>query len=249
MQMRPPPVSLGLNGVTRGLALLFERAFSRQGSQPKWPTAPERMGGGTPRPRTTPEEMRGEPRASVRRHAEQMPVVRNRGGYRRPAIPGCGGRLGPDWFHHCRILGKGKFGAEPWPTPYAPRCYWWERHVVLGGSRTSTGHFRCETRSRISCAGSAPSRIQSLKKEIATKAADARSRWQNLQTNWARHTSSEEFQVILADLQNLKSRYEALPQKRLQELQRLEKNRYQLQLHAHLDRCRISRAHQGCWGR
>jgi DNA-binding helix-hairpin-helix protein with protein kinase domain len=34
LQMRPPPASLGLNGVTRDVALLFERAFSRQGSQP-----------------------------------------------------------------------------------------------------------------------------------------------------------------------------------------------------------------------
>src|SRR6516164_6695190 len=46
MQMEPPPVSLGLNGVTPDLALLFERAFSRQGSQPngrpnarEWETA------------------------------------------------------------------------------------------------------------------------------------------------------------------------------------------------------------------
>ncbi|HEX7968682.1 MAG TPA: hypothetical protein VF502_10710 [Stellaceae bacterium] len=39
LQMKPPPGSLGLNGVTRNLALLFERAFSpegsREGSRPK----------------------------------------------------------------------------------------------------------------------------------------------------------------------------------------------------------------------
>src|SRR5207248_5690284 len=34
MQMQPPPVSVGLSGVTPDVALLFERAFSRQGSQP-----------------------------------------------------------------------------------------------------------------------------------------------------------------------------------------------------------------------
>lgn len=33
MQMRPPPGSLSLNGVTKNLALLFERAFSREGSR------------------------------------------------------------------------------------------------------------------------------------------------------------------------------------------------------------------------
>jgi DNA-binding helix-hairpin-helix protein with protein kinase domain len=40
----------------------------------------------------------------------------------------------------------------------------------------------------------------------------------------------------------LRSQYDSLPQKRLQELQKLEANRYRLQLHAHLDRCRISHA-------
>jgi len=34
VQMQPPPASLGLNGVTRDVALLFDRAFSKQGSQP-----------------------------------------------------------------------------------------------------------------------------------------------------------------------------------------------------------------------
>jgi DNA-binding helix-hairpin-helix protein with protein kinase domain len=33
MQMKPPPGSLGLSGVTRNLATLFERAFSREGSR------------------------------------------------------------------------------------------------------------------------------------------------------------------------------------------------------------------------
>ncbi len=34
LQMQPPPASLGLKGVTRDVALLFERAFSKQGSEP-----------------------------------------------------------------------------------------------------------------------------------------------------------------------------------------------------------------------
>src|SRR5205085_10018139 len=83
---------------------------------------------------------------------------------------------------------------------------------------------------------------QSLKKEIETKAADARRRWQNLQNNWSRYTSSKDFQDLLPSLQSLRSQYDALPQKRLQELQKLESNRYRLQLNAHMDRCRISHA-------
>jgi hypothetical protein len=88
----------------------------------------------------------------------------------------------------------------------------------------------------------ATSRTQSLKKEFETKAADASSRWQNLQNNWGNYTVSKDFQDLLSNLQYLRSQYDSLPQKRLQELQKLEANRYRLQLHAHLDRCRISHA-------
>ena len=41
MQMLPPPASLGWNGITRDAALLFERAFSRQGSQPNGRPRPD----------------------------------------------------------------------------------------------------------------------------------------------------------------------------------------------------------------
>jgi hypothetical protein len=40
----------------------------------------------------------------------------------------------------------------------------------------------------------------------------------------------------------LRAQYDGLPQKQLQELQKLGANRYRLQLHAHLDRCRIAHA-------
>jgi DNA-binding helix-hairpin-helix protein with protein kinase domain len=40
VHMQPPPASLGLDGLTRDVALLFERAFSKQGSLPNGrPTA------------------------------------------------------------------------------------------------------------------------------------------------------------------------------------------------------------------
>ena len=81
-----------------------------------------------------------------------------------------------------------------------------------------------------------------MKKEIEKKAADARSRWQNLQNNWNSYTSGKDFQDLLSTLQNLRDAIRELPQKRLQALQKLEANRYRLQLRAHLDRCRISHA-------
>ena len=39
VQMQPPPASLELNGVTPQVAQLFERAFSREGTQQGRPTA------------------------------------------------------------------------------------------------------------------------------------------------------------------------------------------------------------------
>jgi DNA-binding helix-hairpin-helix protein with protein kinase domain len=75
MQMQPPPASLDLNGVTRDVALLFERAFSRQGSQAsgrphagEWVAALQDL-------EEHLQKMRGEPSAPVRQHVEQMPLV------------------------------------------------------------------------------------------------------------------------------------------------------------------------------
>ena len=86
------------------------------------------------------------------------------------------------------------------------------------------------------------SRIHVLKKDIDKKAADARSRWQDIQNNWTTYTNSKDFSEQLEQLQNLRTQYDALPQKRLQALQQLEANKYRLQLHTYLDACRISRA-------
>jgi hypothetical protein len=86
------------------------------------------------------------------------------------------------------------------------------------------------------------SRIRSLKEDLAQKGAVARARWQNIQSNWNTQTRSKDFQDIFSALQNLREQYDRLPQKRLQALQKLESDRYRLQLKAYLDRCRISHA-------
>jgi hypothetical protein len=78
-------------------------------------------------------------------------VVRNRGSYWRSAIPGSGGWLDSDRFHYRRIVGEGKFGAEPWLTPCAPPCRWPGGYVVSCGGGTPTSHLRCETLSKFSC--------------------------------------------------------------------------------------------------
>jgi hypothetical protein len=85
-------------------------------------------------------------------------------------------------------------------------------------------------------------RIITLKKGIEKKAVEARSRWQNLQNNWTSYTSAKDFDEQYVQLQNLRGQHDALPQKRLQALHHLEINRHRLQLHTHLDSCRILHA-------
>jgi hypothetical protein len=224
------------------MALLFERAFSRQGSQPN----------GRPRPNEWVRALQ-----DLEQHLKKCTV--------NPAhqfvdtlskCPWCeieavtGVPLFPvvvvgsaqTGFTIAEFWAKVNSVPNPGPPPALPGVT--GRSVTLSSAalELQQATFGARFAAGFLALIGAPSRIQSLKKEIATKAADARSRWQNLQTNWDRHTSSEEFQIILANLQNLKSRYEALPQKRLQALRRLEASRDRLQLHAHLDRCRISRA-------
>jgi hypothetical protein len=86
------------------------------------------------------------------------------------------------------------------------------------------------------------SRTHTLKKDIEKKAADARIRWQNLQSNWTTYTSAKDFDELFVHLQNLRSQHDGIPQKRLQALHHLEANRYKLQLDAYLDSRRISHA-------
>ena len=242
MQMEPPPASLGLNGVTRDVALLFERACSRQGSQPN----------GRPRPdewESALEDLEQHLKKCLVSPAHQFVDTLSN-------CPWCEieAATGVPLFQ-VAVVGSPQIGftiAALWakvnsvPNPGSPPALprvdgltvtlspaALELQQATYGAKLAAGFLALIGRT---------SRIHSLKKEVDTKAADARTRWQNLQNNWDRYNTGKDFQDILLYLQNLRGQYDALPQKRLQELQKLEANRYRLQLHAHLDRCRISHA-------
>jgi hypothetical protein len=242
MQMERPPASLGLNGVTQDLALLFERAFSRQGSQPN----------GRPRPDEwviAPQDLEKHLRTCGVNSAHQFTDTLG-------SCPWCEieAITGAPLFQ-VLVMGSAQAGftiaalwakmnsvPDPGPSPPLPG---------LSGLTTTlspaalelqgVGFGRKLTAGLLSLVG-IPSRIHSLKTEIDRKAGDARDRWQKLQNNWENYTNSKEFQDRLVDLRNLRSEYDALPQKRLQELNKLEANKYRLQLNAHLDGCRIAHA-------
>jgi hypothetical protein len=242
MQMQPPPASLGLNGVTRDVALLFERAFSRQGSQPN-----------------------GRPRADewvralqdLEQHLKKCSV--------NPA------HQFVDTLHKCPwceieattgvplfqvvMVGSAQTGftiavfwakvnSVPNPGPPAPLPRIEAQAVSL--SQAAVELQQATLRAKIASGFLAligrANRIAALRQEIKKKATDSVSRWQNIKNNWTSHTNSANFNDLLSDLQNLREQYDCLPQKRLQSLQTLEASRYQLQLRAHLDRCRISHA-------
>ncbi len=242
MQMRPPPASVGLNGVTRDVALLFERAFSRQGSERN----------GRPRPDEWVRALEG-----LEQHLKKCAV--------NPAhqfvdtlsnCPWCEieSATGVPLFQ-VSVVGSAQIGftiaalwakvisvPNPGSPPALPRVEGLtvtltpaavELQQTTYGAKLAAGFLALIGRT---------SRIHLLKKEVEAKAADARTRWQNLQNNWDTYNTSKSFQHILLNLQNLRTQYDALPQKRLQELQKLDANRHRLQLHAHLDRCRISHA-------
>jgi DNA-binding helix-hairpin-helix protein with protein kinase domain len=242
IQMEHPPASLGLDGVTRDLALLFERAFSRQGSQPN----------GRPRPDewvTALQDLEKHLRTCGVNSAHQFTDILN-------SCPWCEieAVTGAPLFQ-VPVMGSAQVGLtiaalwakvnsvpNPGPSPPLPSVGGLTITLSPAALELQRVGFGGKLASGLLSLIGAPSRIHSWEKEIGRKAVDARNRWQNLQNNWENYTSSKEFQDRLADLQDLRSQYDALPQKRLQELRKLDSNRYRLQLHTYLDGCRIAHA-------
>jgi DNA-binding helix-hairpin-helix protein with protein kinase domain len=242
MQMQPPPASLGLNGVTRDVALLFERAFSRQGSQPN----------GRPRPdewATALKDLEHHLKKCSVNPAHQFVDSLNK-------CPWCEieAATGVPLFH-VAIVGPTQSGftiaafwakvnavPNPGPSPSLPRLE--DQTVTLSPATLELVQATPAANIASGLLGltARASRTRSLKEDLAKKAAAARTRWQNIQSNWNVQTRSKDFQDIFASLQNLREQYDRLPQKRLQALQKLESDRYRLQLKAYLDRCRISHA-------
>jgi DNA-binding helix-hairpin-helix protein with protein kinase domain len=242
MQMRPPPASLGLNGVTRDTALLFERAFSKQGSEPN----------GRPRPDEWVRALQ-----DLEQHLKKCSVnpahqfvdtlskcpwceIESASGV--PLFPVAVVGSTVTGFTIAAFWARVNSVPNPGPPPPLPRVGGLAVTLSPDLVGLQKAAFDAKLAADLPAVIGAITRLQYLKNEIETREADARRRWQTLQSNWNRYTSSKEFQDLLSALQSLRSQYDALPQKRLQGLQNLESNRYRLQLNAHLDRCRISHA-------
>jgi DNA-binding helix-hairpin-helix protein with protein kinase domain len=197
MQMQPPPASLGLNGVTRDVALLFERAFSRQASQPNCrPQAREWV--------AALQELEGHLKKCPVNPAHQFVDTLNK-------CPWCEieAATGVPLFQ-VALVGSAQTGftiAALWgrvssvPNPGLPPAL-----PRVEGRTVSLSPEGLElqeaTWDGVRALIGFNSRIRTLKKNIEKKAADARTRWHNLQNNWDSHTSNKDFEDLLSSLQN-----------------------------------------------
>ena len=242
MQIQPPPASLGLNGVTRDMALLFERAFAHEGSQPNGrPTARE-WAAALQDLETHLKKCSINPAHQFVDSLSKCPWCDIEAASGVPLFTVALGGSAQSSFTIADFWRKVTSLPNPGPSPALPRVE--GRTVTLSpqaleiqqatwGARLASGLF--------ALIGGA-TRIVTLKKGIEKNAVEARSRWQNIQNNWTNYTSATDFDEQYIQLQNLRGEHDALPQKRLQAFHYLEMNRHQLQLHAHLDSCRILHA-------
>lgn len=242
VQMQPPPASLALTGVTRDVALLFERAFSRQGMQPngrpharEWATALQDLEGHLKKCSVNPahqfvDTLSKCPWCDIEAASGVMlfPVI--------VVGPGpTGFAIAVFWTKVLAVPNPGSPPAFPNSPPQSVplSSEGQELQQTTLGAKISSGI--------LSLIG-VNNHINSLKKEIIKKREDARNHSRDLRRDWDSYTNGKEFQDVLSNLQTLRGQYDQLPQKRIRALAELEANRRTLQFQAHLDRCRISHA-------
>jgi DNA-binding helix-hairpin-helix protein with protein kinase domain len=242
LQMQPPPASLALDGVTRDVAFLFERAFSRQGSQPNGrPTAREWA--------VALQDLESHLKKCSVNAAHQFVDILSK-------CPWCDIEAATgvplftvtlvgsahSGFTIADFWGKVTSVPNPGPPPALPGTE--SRKVSLSPEALEVQQASWSARfaAGLFALVGGTSRIHTLKKGIEKKATDARGLYRNIQDNWSSYTNSKDFEEILTHLCYLRNEYDTLPEKRRQRFETLEANRFQLQLQAHLDRCRISQA-------
>jgi DNA-binding helix-hairpin-helix protein with protein kinase domain len=242
MQMQPPPASVGLNGVTRDVALLFERAFSRQGSQPlgrpradEWVTALQDLEQHLKKCAVNPAHQFVDT-------LSKCPWCEIEAATGVPLFQVAIVRSAQTGFTIAAFWAKVISVPNPGPAPPLPSIGAQTVALSPAGVELQQATFGAKIASRFLGLIGRTSRIKALRQEIKKKAADSRSRYRNLQNNWNSYASTKDFEDLLPYLQNLRDQYDGLAQKRLEALHQLEANRYRLQLQAHLDRCRISHA-------
>jgi DNA-binding helix-hairpin-helix protein with protein kinase domain len=242
MHMEPPPATLRLNGVTRDMAVLFERAFSRQGSQPSGrPTAREWV--------TALQDLEAHlKKCSVNPAHQFVDTLTMCPWCDIEAVSGVPLFLvalvgsAQTGFTIAEFWGKVISVRNPGPSPVLPRVEGRTVSLSPAALELQQATWGMKTTSGLFALVGGTTRVQTLNKELEKNLTDARNRWQNLQINWNSYTSSKDFDDLHSVLRNLRTLYDGIPQKRVQALQQLEADRYRLQLHSHLDSCRISHA-------
>ena len=269
-QMMAPPGSLGLDGVPKGLALLFERAFSPAGSSTD----------GRPRPDDWIVGLKE--LASQLRKCSANPGHEYYGGL--AACPWCqievagGFALFPvvlapsgsaDAFNIAALWQRIQTVPDPGPAPEPPspkqqptsashyakrlgREVWFRRllAVLLGVGdvfilpRLDLGEVTVWAMLALGAlaVAIATAGIRERRERYKEAARTARQHWSALVEQWRREASNEPFVQQRASLERLKAEHDRLPHERLRRLNELEANRQASQLRSFLDRCRIDQA-------
>jgi DNA-binding helix-hairpin-helix protein with protein kinase domain len=243
MQMQPPPASPGLEILTRQTALLFERAFSPQGSQPDGRPRAREWDAGLEELEKHLQVCRANPTHHFAVSVTECPWCRWESVTGFPlfyvtqttALAAGGFDIGSFWTRVCAV-------PNPGPPPPLPRAE--DQRVSLSPAavelqQASTG---AKLASTLLLLVGRSGRVRTLRKEIEQKAAAARSRWMAIQESWSRITNAD-FNSLMGTIVGLKDQYDSLPQKRLNMLRDLEADRYRNQLRSYLGRCLLVRAH------
>jgi DNA-binding helix-hairpin-helix protein with protein kinase domain len=203
LQMRPPPFSLRLDGVTKQVGLLFERAFSKQGSQPD----------GRPRAREWADALQ-----DLEKHLKRCTAnpghqfldsltkcpwceVETIGGFTLFAVVLTGATN--TGFSVTALWQRIMSVPNPDPAPPLPRVE--DQRVSPSAKVTAV---RQTTWGKISAWFGIGS---SLKTELRKELTSAESRWKAIQDRWAAEARSSTYGEKRTALQTLRDLYDRLP--------------------------------------
>jgi DNA-binding helix-hairpin-helix protein with protein kinase domain len=184
MRMQPPLPSVGLNGVTREVALLFERAFSREGSRPhgrpradEWATALQDLEHHLKKCSLNPAHQFVDT-------LNKCPWCEIEAATGVPLFLGAVVGSTQTGFTIAAFWAKVNSVQNPGPPPALPRVEAQTVALSQAGVELQQATLGAKIASGFLALIGRTSRIHSLTKEIEKKSADARSRYQNLQNNW-----------------------------------------------------------------
>lgn len=269
-QMIAPPASLGLDGVPKDLALLFERAFSLAGSSADGRPRPDEWIVGLKELASQLRKCSANSGHEYYRGLSGCPWCRIEVASGFALFPVVLAPSGPtERINIAALWSRIQAVPDPGPAPEPPsaapqavsasrdarrlgREIWLRRLLaaILGVAdvfavpRLNLGDTAVWVILGLAALVwvVAAAGIRGRRERYREAARTARQHWSALIGQWQQEASGEAFVQRRAALERLKAEYDQLPKERLRRLNELEANRQAWQLRSFLDRCRIDRA-------